>query len=149
MIIQIVGGILSGSIAIFADTAHLASDNVGFVIALLGVKYSQKAADEGHTFGWHRAELIGSLISVVSIWIMTIWLFKEATDRIILKEGEEPPVPKGPLMFTIAVIGLGFNIVQICLLGGEHGHGHSHGGGHGHSHAIIEDDEFEKAGDGK
>jgi cation diffusion facilitator family transporter len=111
MIIQIVGGILSGSIAIFADTAHLASDNVGFVIALLGVKYSQKAADEGHTFGWHRAELIGSLISVVSIWIMTIWLFKEATDRIILKEGEEPPVPKGPLMFTIAVIGLGFNIV--------------------------------------
>jgi Co/Zn/Cd efflux system component len=80
---------------------------------------------------------------------MTIWLFKEATDRIILKEGEEPPVPKGPLMFTIAVIGLGFNIVQICLLGGEHGHGHSHGGGHGHSHAIIEDDEFEKAGDGK
>jgi cation diffusion facilitator family transporter len=149
MIIQIVGGILSGSIAIFADTAHLASDNVGFVIALLGVKYSQKAADEGHTFGWHRAELIGSLISVVSIWIMTIWLFKEATDRIIVKEGEEPPVPKGPLMFTIAVIGLGFNIVQICLLGGEHGHGHSHGGGHGHSHAIIEDDEFEKAGDGK
>jgi solute carrier family 30 (zinc transporter), member 2 len=108
MIVQVIGGYLSGSIAIFADTAHLASDNIGFIIALLGVKYSQKAADAGKSFGWHRAELIGSLISVVSIWIMTVWLFKEATGRFYM---EEPPVPEGTLMFIIAVLGLGFNIV--------------------------------------
>lgn len=138
---------MSGSIAIFADSAHLASDLLGFGIAIAGVKLAEKAADEDYSYGWHRAELVGTVMSIASMWIMTIWLLKEATARFFM-----PPMVQGQLMFIVAVMGLIFNLIQIKILhggdthfhlgegfhghshDGEEGHGHSHGGDHGHGH---------------
>lgn len=78
---QLIGGWLAGSIAIFTDSAHLASDMLGFGISILALTLAQKAASENLTYGWHRAEIIGTLVSVSSIWIMTGWLLVEATKR--------------------------------------------------------------------
>lgn len=78
---QLIGGWLAGSIAIFTDSAHLASDMLGFGISILALTLAQKSASENLTYGWHRAEIIGTLISVSSIWIMTGWLLVEATKR--------------------------------------------------------------------
>lgn len=148
IIAQLIGGWLSGSIAIFADSAHLASDLLGFGIAIAGVKLSTLKADKHLSFGWHRAELVGTLVSIASIWIMTVWLLKEATGRFFME-----PMVQGKLMFIVAVMGLIFNLIQIKILhsgdthfhlgegfhghdedeGEEGDHGHSHG--HGHSHA--------------
>merc|ERR1712160_16649 len=142
IIAQLIGGYISGSIAIFADTAHLASDMMGFVIAMAGIKLGEKKASSHMSFGYHRAELVGTLVSVISIWIMTIWLLVAATERFFM-----PPQVVGSLMFIVAVVGLFFNMIQIKILhGGEehfhlgedmHGddhHGHSHGGGDKESH---------------
>ena len=74
---QLIGGWLAGSIAIFTDSAHLASDMLGFGISILALTLAQKSASENLTYGWH----IGTLVSVSSIWIMTGWLLVEATKR--------------------------------------------------------------------
>jgi zinc transporter 2 len=79
IIAQLIGGWWSGSIAIFADTAHLASDMMGFVIAMAGIKLGERSADACMSYGYHRAELVGTLVSVISIWIMTVWLIVAAT----------------------------------------------------------------------
>ena len=148
IIAEIVGGLWAGSIAIFADSAHLASDIVGFGISILALRLGQRSATDHLTYGWHRAEIIGTMASVASIWIMTVWLFYEATKRFF-----EPPQVIGARMLGLSVLALCFNLVQIKILhsgeghyhlGGEdeggcsghdHGHGHEHNHGHGHAHA--------------
>ena len=82
MAAQIVGGILSNSIAIFTDTAHLASDLVGFAISILSLTIAQKPATKALAFGYHRAEVVGTLVSIIVIWGLTIALLIEATKRV-------------------------------------------------------------------
>jgi len=52
---------------------------MGFVIAMAGIKLGERKSTAQMSFGYHRAELVGTLVSVVSIWIMTIWLLVAAT----------------------------------------------------------------------
>ena len=135
---QLIGGYLAGSIAIFTDSAHLASDMLGFGISIMALTLAQRGSTTHLTYGWHRAEIIGTLVSVSTIWIMTVWLLGEATKRFF-----QPPQVKGDLMLIVAIMGLIFNLIQMKILhsgeghyhlGGEHDHGE--GGecsGHGHS----------------
>jgi zinc transporter 2 len=83
MIVEIVGGVMSGSLAILTDAAHMCSDVGGFVISMFSIKIGQKTPTLLKTFGYHRAEIIGALASVMIIWAMVVWLAWEATNRII------------------------------------------------------------------
>ena len=75
------------------------------------LKLAQKSKSDSLSFGWHRAEIIGTLISVCTMWIMTIWLVVEATHRFY----EEPEV-EGLTMLIVAIISLFFNLIQIYIL---------------------------------
>lgn len=75
---QTAGGILSGSIAIFTDTAHLLSDLVGFAISMGSLIVAQRSATKELSFGFHRAEVLGTLVSIIFLWTLTIWLVYEA-----------------------------------------------------------------------
>ncbi len=109
--LELYGGYLAGSIAVFADSAHLGSDILGFAISMIALKLAQKSKSDSLSFGWHRAEIIGTLISVCTMWIMTIWLVVEATHRFY----EEPEV-EGLTMLIVAIISLFFNLIQIYIL---------------------------------
>ena len=74
---------MSNSIAIFTDTAHLASDMIGFMMSMIALKISMRPASKELTFGWHRAEVLGTLMSVAFLVTLTIWLVYEATFRVI------------------------------------------------------------------
>ena len=130
---QLVGGYLAGSIAIYTDSAHLASDMMGFGISIAALTLAQRGSTTHLTYGWHRAEIIGTLVSVSTIWIMTIWLLVEATQRFF-----EPPRVKGDLMLIVAVMGLIFNLIQMKILHSGEGHfhlgGELSGGCSGHDH---------------
>ena len=65
---------MSGSLAILTDAAHMCSDVGAFVISMFSIKIGQKASNYNNTFGYHRAEVIGALASVLIIWAMVIWL---------------------------------------------------------------------------
>ena len=84
MIIEIIGGYLANSIAIMSDAAHLLSDLLGFIISIISIYISRKVVKNNMGYGYHRAEIIGALISIVLIWALTIWLLYEATLRIIV-----------------------------------------------------------------
>ena len=138
---EIFGGIKSGSIAIFTDVAHLSGDVAGFGFSILALKISQKSSSESLSYGWHRSEIIGTMFSVATLWVMTLWVLVEATHRFF-----EPPKVQGWIMLLVACIGLVFNLIQIKILhtgdghyhlGGEshdHQHGHDHHHGHSHDH---------------
>ncbi|KAJ7524323.1 hypothetical protein O6H91_17G000700 [Diphasiastrum complanatum] len=134
MVVEIVGGILANSLAILTDAAHLLSDVAGFGVSLFAIWASSWQATARQTYGFHRVEILGALVSMLIIWLITGILVYQAVDRIF--HSAEPV--DGLLMFCIATMGLLVNIVMIFILGHDHGHpghGHSHGEDHhGHSH---------------
>ena len=103
---QLVGGYVANSIAIFTDTAHLASDLLGFAMSMGALKVSLRPASKEHTYGWHRAEIIGTLISVSFLVCATLWLVFEATGRII-----NPQQINAKVMVITAISGLIFNLI--------------------------------------
>ena len=87
---QATGGILSNSVAIFADAAHLGSQALGIVVSLSAIRYAETAPDQQYSYGWQRAGLLGSLIGIVSVWILTAWLVFQASVRLAQDELERP-----------------------------------------------------------
>ena len=67
MLAELLGGILSGSLAILTDAAHILSDILGFTISIISLKITRKPASELMTFGYHRSEIIGALLSILII----------------------------------------------------------------------------------
>ena len=140
MIIEIIGGYLANSIAIMSDAAHLLSDLLGFIISIISIYISRKVAKNNMSYGYHRAEIIGALVSIVLIWALTIWLLYEATLRFIVT-----PQVDGLIMIIVAIIGFSFNIIMgivsaksgVLHSHGLHSHDHDHGHGHEHEHDLF------------
>ena len=114
MTVEIIGGYLSGSLAIMADAAHLFSDVVGFVISYFAVRMGSKDASFKMSFGYHRTEILGAMASIIIIWVLLIWLVKEAVNRLIHTNYEID----GEIMLITALIGLCCNIINIFVLEG-------------------------------
>jgi solute carrier family 30 (zinc transporter), member 2 len=108
---------VAGSIAIQTDSAHLASDMFGFAVSFIALKMSQRTADQSLTYGWHRAEILGTLISVLTIWVVTALLFIEATKRFFIRTQV-----LGGTMVIVAIMGLFFNLIQMKILHQGSGH---------------------------
>ena len=116
MIIEIIGGILSNSLAILADAGHLFSDLLGFLISIGSVWISGFAANRTHSYGFHRAGVIGALASVIIIWGLTGFLIYYAVQRVINIDKLELD---GKVMFFTAIFGLLTNISMIYVLNWE------------------------------
>lgn len=107
MIIEIIGGALAHSMAIMTDAAHLLSDFSGFLISIFSIWIGTRPASRHMSYGYHRAEIIGALGSVILIWGLTLWLIWEAINRVI-----NPVQVDGKIMMITASIGLMFNIIM-------------------------------------
>ncbi|KAI8642419.1 cation efflux protein [Parasitella parasitica] len=117
---ELVAGYFANSLALMSDAFHLLSDVASFIVALAAIYLAEKPATKRHTFGFHRAEVIAALVSVLTIWVLTGFLVHEAIQRI-----RKPQVINAKLMCITAAIGVLVNIVLAYVLGGHH-HGHSH-----------------------
>jgi len=82
MIVEIAGGVMSDSLAILSDAAHMLSDVSGFLISLIAIWIGMRKPTLNNSWGYHRAEVIGALASIFMIWIMVFWLFKKALGRV-------------------------------------------------------------------
>ena len=123
MLGKFTGGIIANSLAILTDAAHMFSDLSGFSISLISIYIARRPANTSMSFGYHRAEVIGAMASVILIWGLTVWLVTEATERIIKMDYEI----NGLIMLITAVAGLIANLIMFKILHAD-GHGHSHGG---------------------
>ena len=109
-IVQIVGGVLSGSLSLIADALHNLSDAGAIVIAIFARKISAKNADENMTFGYQRAEIIGTLINSITLIIVGLYLIYEAISKYF-----SPTEINGWLVIYIAGIALVIDIVTAVL----------------------------------
>jgi cobalt-zinc-cadmium efflux system protein len=109
-IVQVVGGVLSGSLSLIADALHNLSDAGAIVIAIFARKISAKKADENMTFGYQRAEIIGTLINSFTLIIVGLYLIYEAISKYF-----NPTEIDGWLVIWIASIALVIDIATAIL----------------------------------
>ncbi|XP_029976612.1 zinc transporter 2 [Salarias fasciatus] len=133
MIGETLGGYFAGSLAVMTDAAHLLVDLTSFIISLLSLWLSSRPATHMLSYGWHRAEILGALLSVFTIWLVTGVLVYLAVERLV--SGDY--TIEGDIMLITSGCAVVANIIMAVTLH-QSGHGHSHGGlsshGHGHSH---------------
>jgi cobalt-zinc-cadmium efflux system protein len=108
---EIVGGLISGSLALLADAFHNATDTLAGVLALWTLRLGRRAHDEQYTFGYRRAEILSAGINAGAMVVIAVVLFREAYDRFL------HPLPiKGGIMLAVALVGLVANLVSVLLL---------------------------------
>jgi zinc transporter 2 len=150
MIVEIFGGYVANSLAIFSDAAHLLTDIAGFGISLLAVIYSKRPGCKDYTYGLARAEVFGALGSILSLWLITAVLVYEAYNRGMLwLEGKAEEV-NGKVMFFVAIFGVFVNLCLGLVFSSEHGgafhpahsscsHDHDHSSGNHHTEESHQD----------
>ncbi|WP_164234870.1 cation diffusion facilitator family transporter [Microbacterium hydrocarbonoxydans] len=113
MVVQVVGAVLTGSLALLADAAHMFTDASALVIALIAAAVAARPADDRRTFGYQRAEVFGALVNAVILIVLAGWVGVEAVGRLI-DPGEVEVA--GGLMLVVAVVGLIANAISMWLL---------------------------------
>jgi cobalt-zinc-cadmium efflux system protein len=119
LIIEVLTGFFSGSLALLADAGHMFTDAFGIGLALFATTYSQRAATPGHTFGFYRTEILASLANGVILMSISVFIVYEAYRRIF-----EPTQIQSIPMFVVAVIGLIVNMAGMLYLRNVHTHNH-------------------------
>ena len=108
---EIIGGIISGSLALISDALHNFSDAISVIISYIAIKLKERDSSSKHTFGLKRAEILAAVINSSVLVIISIYLFYEAILRF-----QNPEPIKGVLMTVVASIGLAANIAGTLLL---------------------------------
>lgn len=116
-VVEIVGGLLTGSLALLADAGHMLSDNLSLGLALFAAWLAQRPATPNKSFGYRRAEILAALANGVTLVVVSIWVFVEAYSRL-----REPTEVLGGPMLVVAALGLLVNAAGATILyrsGGE------------------------------
>ncbi|HXV02329.1 MAG TPA: cation diffusion facilitator family transporter [Gaiellaceae bacterium] len=115
-VVEVVGGIATGSLALLADAAHMLSDILALGLALFAVWLAGRPSTPDRTFGYQRAEILAALANGVVLVALAIWIFIEAWHRF-----SSPPDVLAGWVAVVAVLGLAVNLVAALLL---HRRGH-------------------------
>ena len=111
MVVEIIGGLISGSLALLADAAHMFTDAAAIGLALFAMWISSRPASVERTFGYHRTEILAALVNALSLWLIAGWIFLEAYHRL-----SDPPEVLGMQMLIVGAIGLVINIAVVFIL---------------------------------
>ncbi len=117
MFAEVVGGILSGSLALIADAGHMLTDAASIGLALGALHFSSRAPSAERTFGYRRLEILAALINALTLWLIAGWVAFEAYHRV-----QEVPDVEGGLMLAVGSIGLVVNIAAAWILHGSAEH---------------------------
>ena len=117
LVVEAVGGWLSGSLALLADAGHMLTDVGALGLTLLSARIAQRPPDARKTYGYQRWEILAALINATALFLIAVWVTYEAIHRL----GERHPVQSTMLM-AIAGAGLVMNVVSLKLLHGGHQH---------------------------
>ncbi|WP_300268577.1 cation diffusion facilitator family transporter [Microbacterium sp.] len=113
MLVQIVGAVLTGSLALLADAAHMFTDASALVIALIASAVAARPADDRRTFGYQRAEVFGALINAIILIVLSLMVAVEGVQRLLTPTKAEIA---GGLMLIVAIVGLLSNAAAMWLL---------------------------------
>ncbi len=113
MVVEVIGGILSGSLALLADAGHMLSDTMALTLAAVAFGVSARPADSKRSYGYHRFQILAAFVNGLSLLLIVGWILIEAARRLI-----SPPDVMGTTMLIVASAGLLVNIVAFIVLHG-------------------------------
>jgi cobalt-zinc-cadmium efflux system protein len=116
-LVEVVGGVLAGSLALLADAVHMLSDNVALALALVAAWLATKPSTPERTYGYKRAEVLAALANGVMLVALAIWIFVEAAMRL-----RDPGDVLGGWMLTIALLGIVVNVAAGLVLSRARNH---------------------------
>lgn len=111
MIVEVIGGYLTNSLALLSDAGHMLSDAVSLGIALLAFTFSGKAADASKTYGYKRFEILAAVFNGVTLILIALFIFYEAIERFA-----NPPEVATTGMLVISSFGLAVNILVAWIM---------------------------------
>lgn len=113
MIAEVVGGLISGSLALLADAAHMLTDAGALALAWIGFKLADRPADQTRSFGWGRFKVLAAFVNGLTLIVLAGWIVLEAIQRLI-----EPQHVMGHLLLGVAILGLLVNLIAFRVLHG-------------------------------
>lgn len=111
LVAEVVGGLLTGSLALLADAGHMLTDVAGLGLALLAVRFGAKEATPERTYGYYRVEILAAAVNAVLLIGVSAYILVEAYRRFL-----NPPDVASGWMLIVAVVGLGVNLLSMHVL---------------------------------
>ena len=111
LVVEVIGGLLTGSLALLADAAHMLTDVAGLGLSLLAIWFAAKPPTPEKSYGYYRVEILAALINALVLLAVSAFILYEAYRRFA-----SPPDVLGGPMLAVAAVGLGVNLVSIWLL---------------------------------
>ncbi len=113
MIVEIVGGVISGSLAVIADAVHMASDVVALGMSWAALRIGRRPANAQLSYGYRRLEVLVAFVNGLTLLVISAGVMIEAVRRFA-----EPQPVLGPMMMAVAVAGLASNLIAFAILNG-------------------------------
>jgi len=111
MVVEVVAGVISGSLALLADAGHMLTDVSALSLSLFAAWISTRPATPEKSYGYYRTEILAALVNGVALWLLVVWIYVRAIQRL-----QHPPeVLTGP-MLAAAVLGLLANLISSRIL---------------------------------
>jgi cobalt-zinc-cadmium efflux system protein len=113
MIVEAIGGIISGSLALLADAGHMLTDTMALALAAFAFHVSKRPADSRLTYGYQRFQILAAFVNGLSLLVIVGWILYEAVSRFLV-----PEQVMGRTMLVVAALGLVVNIIAFVVLHG-------------------------------
>ena len=111
LFVEVVGGLITGSLALLADAGHMFTDVAGVGLALFAIKFAERSASPERTYGYYRVEILAALTNAVVLIGISLYILYEAYRRFI-----DPPEIESGLMLGVAGVGLVVNLIGMYIL---------------------------------
>lgn len=111
MVVEVVGGVLSGSLALLADAGHMLTDAIALALAYAAFRFGRRAADSKRTFGYLRLEVIAGFLNAITLLAIVVWIGYEAWTRF----SQPQEILAGP-MLLVAIVGLLVNLLVLWIM---------------------------------
>lgn len=111
MIVEVIGGVVSGSLALLSDAGHMLTDSMSLALAYVAFRFSTRGPDGKRTFGYLRFEVLAGFINALTLFAIAVWIIYEAWQRL-----QQPPVILAGPMLIVAVLGLCINLLVLWIM---------------------------------
>ncbi len=111
LIAEVVGGFVTGSLALLSDAAHMLTDVAALGIALVAIRFSKRPADKKRTFGYYRFEILAAAVNAAVLFLVAFYILWEAWKRF-----QEPPEIQSGWMLGVAALGFMVNLLSMRVL---------------------------------
>lgn len=113
MVVEVIGGILSGSLALLADAGHMLTDTMALALAAVAFQISKRPADVKRSYGYQRFQILAAFVNGLSLILIVAWILYEAVERL-----RSPVAVLGETMLMVAALGFLVNLVSFAVLHG-------------------------------